>query len=221
MTRILPSLRLTKEQSALLVKIKQAATPHLAKAETENGQKAIVAAGILKDLGAISIDRKGASVTSSGETLLKDEGLVDDTGNLTPIAKQQISGEKGTAPSQSDGGMGGAGGGMGGLGGLGGGSSGGGGFDLGSLDLGMDDEMGGEGGDLDLDLGSDSEGDLDFGMDSDDDLDLDADMDSDSSFDLDTGEDTIKPNSKEKKTSEAFESWSMIHEMNNIINLNG
>lgn len=217
MTRILSSLRLTKEQSALLVKIKQAATPHLAKAETENGQKAIVAAGILKDLGAIEIDENGASVTSSGEKVLKDEGLVDDSGSLTPVAKQQITGEKGTTSSSGGGDdMGGLGG-MGSLGGIGGGSSGG--FDLGDLDLGDEGDLDG---DFDLDgLGlddTDSEDDLDFGMDSDDDIDLNSDLDSKSNFDLDTGEDKVKP--KENK-SDAFESWSMIHEMNNIINLNG
>ena len=88
MTRIVTNLNLTKSQAEVLVKIHQASTPHLAKSETESSEKAIAASGTLLDIGAIDITPESAEVLPAGERIMRDEGLIDDGGELTKTAEQ-------------------------------------------------------------------------------------------------------------------------------------
>ena len=92
MEQELTSINLTSSQQELLVKIHSAATPHLAHQETMSGEKAIDATRIMQDLGLIFVDENEdeASITESGEEIMTAEGLVDDMGELTEVARQLI-----------------------------------------------------------------------------------------------------------------------------------
>lgn len=100
MSRITPSLNLTTSQTEVMIKISAASTPHLARAETEAGEKAITASGILLSIGAIKINSEGAFVTDYGKQIMRDTGMLDDNDELTGIAHPYLNtgGENQSAP---------------------------------------------------------------------------------------------------------------------------
>lgn len=92
----LHTVKLTTSQKQTLVRIFTSPTPELAKAETEFGEKNIAAAEILKDLGVIEVDGETAVVTDEGKELMKQQGLIDDTDQLTADAEQFKAGDGNT-----------------------------------------------------------------------------------------------------------------------------
>jgi len=99
----LHTVRLTDHQKEVLVKIYTSATPELARAETEFDEKNIVAAEILMDLDAISEDETGIQVTQAGIELMRQQGLLDDSDNLTQEAEQyKTSDNINTQPDMGD-----------------------------------------------------------------------------------------------------------------------
>lgn len=90
----LHTISLTDTQKEVLIRVYTAATPELAKAETEFGEKNIAAADILQHIEAISINEKGAFVEETGKELMRQQGLLDDEDNLTDEASQYSLGHE-------------------------------------------------------------------------------------------------------------------------------
>lgn len=99
----LHTVKLTAKQAEVLVRIYTSATPEIAKAETEYGEKAIASAQVLKDLNAITVDEEGATVTATGIDLMKQQGLLDNEDNLTQEAERYSAGDgRNTADQPED-----------------------------------------------------------------------------------------------------------------------
>lgn len=88
--QILTNVNLTETQKMVLVKTKSAPTEKVAYEEISYGQKTVAARDQLVDLELIEIEDGRARLTQSGEQLMKDESLLDDTGEITPEAQQYI-----------------------------------------------------------------------------------------------------------------------------------
>lgn len=89
----LHTVNLTAHQKEVLVRIYTSPTPEIAKAETEFDEKNIAAADMLHDLEAIEITDEGAKVTATGIDLMRQQGLIDDSDQLTQEAEQYKAGD--------------------------------------------------------------------------------------------------------------------------------
>lgn len=79
-----PIIRPTNNQMKVLTIIKASPTPEVAAAEISTGSNLLAARDMLVKLGLISIEDNQARVTDKGEEIMKNQNLVDETGNLTP-----------------------------------------------------------------------------------------------------------------------------------------
>lgn len=90
---ILHTVKLTDHQKEILVRVFTAATPELAKAEIEFGEKEIAAGDVLNDLDAIEVTDKSARVTAAGVDLMRQQGILDDQDQLTKEVEQFKTGD--------------------------------------------------------------------------------------------------------------------------------
>lgn len=86
--RILTNIRLTTHQKMVLAKIINAQTDHIAGEEVSNGRKIVAARNVLMKLGLVNFNNGRASLTNKGMQAARDEGLIDETGNLTDEGKK-------------------------------------------------------------------------------------------------------------------------------------
>lgn len=99
--KTLSSIRLTDNQKRVMARILAAPTPAVAASEISNNQNMIGATQTLVRLGLIHYNNDDAAITDQGLQIMKNEALVDETGQLTPdgeeLAHTDISGK----PTQS------------------------------------------------------------------------------------------------------------------------
>jgi len=86
----LTSINLTNSQKKVLIHIKHAPTEKVAGAQVSKGAKFVNARDYLKKLGLVDYENGLASLTEDGEEMMKQEGLTDDGGELTPEALDMI-----------------------------------------------------------------------------------------------------------------------------------
>ena len=86
----------TNHQKAVLCKIKAAATPQVAASEISRDQHLLAARDMLQRLGMISIADNQAMVTDAGEELMRNQNLIDESGELTDEGRNYAHG--GTQP---------------------------------------------------------------------------------------------------------------------------
>lgn len=96
MTRIIQSVHLSDIQKEVLAKIKASPNPHLAWEAISNAEDDIdnnfaAAKQMLVDLQLVIDDNDGLEVTQKGLEVMADEGLADESGELTPDG-QQVAG---------------------------------------------------------------------------------------------------------------------------------
>lgn len=87
------SIKLTTSQKQLLIRVLTSPTPELAKAETEFGEKNIAAGELLSNLGIIDLNDSTATVTDDGKELMRKQGLIDDSDQLTAEAEKYKAGD--------------------------------------------------------------------------------------------------------------------------------
>ena len=93
--RVLHSIKLSQFQSKLLLIAKTAQTPEIASEQISHEDKAtqgnlVGAKESLLKLGLIEVTPNSVTVTPKGEEVMKDEFLIDDSGNPTPEKGQKI-----------------------------------------------------------------------------------------------------------------------------------
>ena len=86
----LTSINLTNAQKGVLIHTKHAPTEKVAGAMISKGAKYVYARDQLKKLGLLDYDNGLASLTEDGDEMLKQEGMTDDAGELTPEALDMI-----------------------------------------------------------------------------------------------------------------------------------
>lgn len=79
----LTSIRLSETQKTVMCRIIAAPTEELAYEQVSDGTNIVAARDQLTDLGLITWSEGTAANTESGMQVLKDEALVDETGELT------------------------------------------------------------------------------------------------------------------------------------------
>lgn len=87
----LKGLRLTFTQKQALVLVASASTPKIAADNVSVGEKMISARDALVKLKFLKFDEDTASLSKKGRDFLKDEGLLDDSGEITDEADKYIS----------------------------------------------------------------------------------------------------------------------------------
>lgn len=90
---ILTTIRLSGVQKSVLAKIVAAATPEVGYEQISNGRNFVAARDILKKLGLIDFSEGTASMTEAGNKVMKDENLMDDTGQLTSDGQSYVEAE--------------------------------------------------------------------------------------------------------------------------------
>jgi hypothetical protein len=98
----LHTVNLTDHQKEVLVRVFTAATPELAKAEVEFGEKEIAAGEVLKNLDAIEVTDKTARVTATGVDLMRQQGILDDSDQLTKEVEQYKTGDNANVTDDVD-----------------------------------------------------------------------------------------------------------------------
>lgn len=81
--RLLSTVRLNDNQKRVLAKIAAAPTPTVAGEEISKEPNLISARNLLMKLGAITFVDGRAEITDKGQSLGKDENILDDSGGLT------------------------------------------------------------------------------------------------------------------------------------------
>lgn len=90
------STRLSDEQSKLLVKIHTSPSPRAAYTETQAGRQPVAASVVLVKMGMITQTESGVEITQLGTDALRDNGMLDEAGELTTHA-QQLLGDSSTS----------------------------------------------------------------------------------------------------------------------------
>lgn len=67
-----------------MCKAKAAPTPQVAATEISRGQNLLAARDMLVRLGLLSVGDNEAFVTPQGEEIMRNQNLIDETGELTP-----------------------------------------------------------------------------------------------------------------------------------------
>lgn len=98
--RVNAILRPTRHQKEVLAKIRGAATPETAAANVSQDAHLVAARDLLVKLGLIEVQDGQASITPRGEEVMRNQNLIDETGQLTPEAQQMVSGAKEAQPTQ-------------------------------------------------------------------------------------------------------------------------
>jgi len=81
--RTLSTVHLTDIQKEVLVKIHQAPSPTVADEQISKGRNYVAARQLLAKLDLVDTAEDNLVVTDTGLDVMKDEGLVDDAGELT------------------------------------------------------------------------------------------------------------------------------------------
>lgn len=81
--RTFTTVRLTENQKKVMTRIVASATEVLAAEEISKGRGLVAARDLLVKLGLIEFRDGSATITSSGEKIMKDTNLTDDMGELT------------------------------------------------------------------------------------------------------------------------------------------
>lgn len=92
--RIVPVINPTENQKSVLAKIKAAATPKTAAQDISEDPNLAAARDMLVRMGMITLDTEGAVITEEGEQLMVDQGLVDESGELTEDGQKAAYGEE-------------------------------------------------------------------------------------------------------------------------------
>jgi hypothetical protein len=109
--RTLATINLSDNQKRVLCKAVAAPTPKVAAQEVSNSENLIASRDQLIKLGLLNFTPNGASVTDKGMQVLKDEALVDETGQLSPDGDElahtdahgkPVSGQATQPPATSD-----------------------------------------------------------------------------------------------------------------------
>lgn len=98
--RLSSSMHPTQSQKTVIAVISSAETPALADSMLSGSSNLIAAKRTLVSLGLVSGDvDQDAGLTSLGQQIARDEGIVDDGGQLTPDGQQLLTALQ---PSGSD-----------------------------------------------------------------------------------------------------------------------
>ena len=100
MPRIIQSIHLSDYQSRVMLLAHQAETPELAFSELGNQDPRIEsnllgARDTLAKIGLIEISDNAISVTPKGEEVMRDEYLIDETGQITQKGEEILQSEEG------------------------------------------------------------------------------------------------------------------------------
>lgn len=85
------TLSLTNNQKRVLAKIASSPTPKVAAEEISRDQNLIAARDQLAKLDVISYFNNEAKLTEKGEQIAKEEGITDETGQLSPDGQHLAS----------------------------------------------------------------------------------------------------------------------------------
>lgn len=92
--QILPTVHLSDSQKIVMTKIIASPTEQVALEEINNGRNLVAATKELEDLKLIDVSPTSVKVTDTGLDVMKDENLIDDTGELTSVGQQYASVQK-------------------------------------------------------------------------------------------------------------------------------
>lgn len=81
--RLLSTVRLNDNQKRVLAKIAAAPTPTVAGEEISKESNLVAARNLLMKLGVITFVDNRAEITDKGQSLAKEENIIDDSGGLT------------------------------------------------------------------------------------------------------------------------------------------
>lgn len=101
--KVLSSIRLTDNQKRAMARIIAAPTTKVAADEVSRDSNMIGARNTLINLGLIHFANDDAAVTEKGLQVMKDQALVDETGQLTPDGEELAHTDPSGKPSQSPG----------------------------------------------------------------------------------------------------------------------
>lgn len=81
--RVLTNVRLSETQKIILARVVSADNPHVGYESINEGRNLVASSKELAQLGLLQINQGEANITDKGNEVLINEGLIDETGELT------------------------------------------------------------------------------------------------------------------------------------------
>jgi hypothetical protein len=99
--RVLTNVRLSETQKIVMTRIVAADNPHVAYEGVNEGRNLVSSAKELVQIGLIELFQGQANITDKGNQVLQNEGLTDESGELTEQGDQYAS-QKGPSEKGKD-----------------------------------------------------------------------------------------------------------------------